>query len=160
MRKELYQLSVDPGLAGTGWALWEEEGDLVGAGNVYSKEKEIEKQCVDLVSNLYDIIDNTVGMEKIVHIYCEYPAVFGGVSGQMVAMKGDVVKLAVFCGFLIGNLDKDFTYVPVNVWKGQLPKPVVVRRIKKIVSLHRLSKEPKSHTWDAIGIGLWAQGRF
>ena len=53
-------------------------------------------------------------------------------------------------------------------WKGQVPKPVMLRRIKAhlsdaemaVVSDLGLASSVVHNVWDAVGIGLWAVGRI
>jgi hypothetical protein len=78
-------------------------------------------------------------------------------QGAMVALRGDLVKLAMLTGLLMGYLRDPCILVPVNQWKGQLPKKVVERRVKDVITA-KLAKrmELRSHMWDAVGIGLYA----
>ena len=56
--------------------------------------------------------------------------------------------------------------VPVNEWIGQLPKPVMHRRVRSTLErcadaeeVEALMGKP-SHHWDAVGVGLFVQGYF
>lgn len=94
----------------------------------------------------------------------EWPSYFGSVAGIASAGHGDLVKLA----FTVGKLAMvsevyGAAFIPVKIaaWKGQLKKPVVINRIRRIIPSNVLrSLKPKSHSWDAIGIGLFMRGLF
>jgi len=54
-----------------------------------------------------------------------------------------------------------FLPIPVNQWKGQLPKKIVIKRIQKIIPRRNLETlQPKDDCWDAIGLGLHVRGVF
>ena len=152
-----YYLSIDPGLSGTGWAIWNLNWHLLDSGNVYTNANKLEEKISDIGNRI--LVYSNIRYTEIKHVWIEYPAVFGGVAGDMVARKGDVVKLTFLAGYIVGHLEAEFTIVPVHRWKGQLPKPIVIKRIKKILPFIDFEKI-KSHSWDAIGLGLWAKGRF
>jgi hypothetical protein len=99
---------------------------------------------------------------SITHVYCELPAVFD--SAKSMGAKGDIIKLAYLVGAYAGvctSQDIKFITVPVVNWKGQLPKPVVIKRIKKkIGSLDEQGTAFNGDVWDAVGIGLFAKGFF
>jgi hypothetical protein len=101
---------------------------------------------------------NSLEGYHITRVYIEMPAFFESSEGAMVARKGDLVKLTWFVGLLCGMFYPIPTeLIEVNKWKGQLPKEVVERRIKKIdPAYHNL----KSHSYDAVGIGLYVKGEF
>lgn len=91
---------------------------------------------------------------------CELPTYF---ERKHVAASSDaVIKLAIQAGAFAGVTalhGARFDYAPVQRWKGQLSKELVQRRIRKklgvlhCVGFHR-------DVWDAVGIGLWRQGKF
>ena len=80
----------------------------------------------------------------------------------MTAARGDLQKLT----FLVGNYAAltwryGIAFYPwlVNDWKGQMSKIAVEKAIKR--RLHDIEiLGVDSHMWDAIGIGLHAQGHF
>lgn len=103
------------------------------------------------------------------NIYIEWPSFFGGSArGYASAARDDIVKLSIATGYIIAWLEKcrggrpgEIIPVPVRNWKGQLPKDVVIQRIKKLLgtaACYRLGV--KTHAYDAIGIGLYAKGHF
>lgn len=167
MKKENYTLTIDPGVSGTGFAIWEgvkQNMVLVDCGNIYacSDLKEWDNKVKSICETLrfrlfYPYTFNDV--------YIEMPQKFQGVSGDMVANSGDLVKLTLCAGFIAGYIyanydDLPLEFIPVNIWKGQLSKDVVKRRvIKKLGDTYNTSKI-KSHSFDAIGLGLYVKGVF
>lgn len=93
---------------------------------------------------------------------------------QGLAAVDDVLKVAFVCGAIAQwavSKGASFHAAPVSWWKGNLSKQQVARRILKRWGVEDLDKEKglkcmlsdpekPSHDWDAIGIGLWAQGFF
>lgn len=93
----------------------------------------------------------------------EYPEVYDTSKSYAAAAKGDLIKLAVSCGYLLGFCSEylqcnEFYQVTPKAWKGQMPKPVVNFRIMQIIGCDE--SEYVSHEWDSIGLGLWQQGFF
>lgn len=151
-------ISIDPGLNGTGWAIWK-KGNFLVTGIICPPKKYEWFDRARMITRDLSILVNDNGIENM-HI--EYPAYFGSVGGRMVAGGGGLVKLAFLTGMICGravDLDLKINLVEVNKWKGQLPKKIVEARIKKILG-KRTTKDFKTHIYDAVGIGLWAQGRF
>ena len=152
-------LSVDPGLQGTGWALWDHTGCLIKVGVITpSQTKPLFSRCRWIANKLQEIeFDN-----KDFLVVCEYPKFFDSAMGQMVARRGDLVKLATLIGVIAGRCkSSSFMPVGVNEWKGTLPKTVVERRIRAIIGEKKCVRLGiKTHAWDAVGIGLYKQGRF
>ncbi len=173
-----YRFSVDPGYGGTGFAVWREsdficpipskpeppvkvgiitppnslrEEDFVIRGN------SIARQFGDL---LQDFIPHVV--------YVEFPVFFDDAGGHMGMKTGDVPKLI----YLVGVISEvcrargaKFYPIPVPDWKGQMPKDMVIKRIhKELGGGNRTEGElicrkldVKSHSYDAVGIGLYAR---
>jgi len=149
-------MTVDPGISGSAYAVWNNKWQLVEAQNLYpsSEADSWEDACVSLSEKVAQL---TIRHEVTVGAI-EYPAYFASVSGEMVAKKGDLLKLT----FLVGMLYCQFvecTLVPVREWLGQLPKEVVEGRIRRILGAEAC-KDFKSHTWYAVGIGLYLKGDF
>ena len=154
-------LSVDPGLTGMGWAVWNdswllEAGTFVPKPNGRTDVERIHRAAAEVTA-----IGISRQCEKVV---VEEPQFFGGVGGQMVAARGDLVKMALLVGAIIGmarDAGMEPQLVKVNTWKGQLPKKVVESRITRILGAQEVTSFGlKDHAWDAVGIGLYIQGRF
>lgn len=97
-------------------------------------------------------------------IAIEWPLFYNSAGGAAAAGSGSVVKLAFEIGKLVQVAEAygwHFIPVPVNEWKGQLPKKIVIKRIQKKLSVPRLRQlNPQKDAWDAIGIGLFMRGLF
>ncbi len=99
---------------------------------------------------------------KVKKVYIEKSAFMqGSARGHAVAARGDLVTLSIFIGRLVQvveTLGAEAILVPVSTWKGQLPKEVANRRVAMKMQIG--PKVFNDHELDALGIGLWAQGRF
>lgn len=155
-------VAIDPGLQGTGIAKWV-EGDLLRTLvlNTPSKLRDAEwhQRANDMAEQ---VLEFTGGSGDDVKVVCEMPEFFAG-AGKMMGWKtGDLQRLTYLVGLFAGRLHpRAFEPVPVHVWKGQLPKRVVQERIEGRLG-HDLCRALaiETHAWDAVGIGLWALGRF
>ncbi len=175
-------MCLDPGIRGTGVTLWSSDDWDVLAGpivcyNIYPKKKLVfpeEYYYPDCWSHLPDTRDKWIHRAQIVncririlierfmptHVYCEFPAFFQSSGGQKTAKSGALVKLVFTVGATAETcrtLGIQFIPVPVNQWKGQLPKEVVEERVMK-----RLKGVPfapfDDHCIDSVGIGLYVKG--
>lgn len=149
-------ITIDPGLTGTGYAIWETDWALVENG-VYTPKvaKPLPQKRIDICESLI----YTCSKHNVKHAYIEYPQMFGGNKGSMVAAKGDLVKLAALVGYISGCLainNIKVWDVTVIEWKGQMTKEAVINRIKRLIPYVKA----KSHDYDAIGIGLYIKGVF
>ncbi len=158
-----YFFSVDPGINGTGVAIWDLDHKYkkVPPINAFTikatKRTTWENRSNTMTKSFYSVLDRY----KPEQIYMEYPAYFHSAGGKMVAERGDLVKLAALAGMLCGaSTVSDFpvawTWVNVVDWKGQLPKLVCVQRIDKILG----QTFDSEHSYDAVGIGLWVKDLF
>ena len=157
-------LSLDPGLTGTGWALWYDakEPEQVGVLKATGKEEWWERAQIiaDQVVALCDV------RTRVVSEFTEYHA---AATSNMGWRTGDLQRLTFLCGAIAGRVyPKPFTPVTTSGWKGQLPKDVAARRVEKILGakacrrlgLPEIKRRSDTHAWDAVGIGLWSLGRF
>lgn len=153
--------AVDPGINGTGIALWCPGDDLYPFGtDVLNAPRKLTwwRKALYLADAVADVVDEH---RDIAILVCECPQFFASAGGEMVAGRGDLVKLAIAVGCIAGRVESntrscEFFPVEVNDWKGQLSKENVERRIRRKLPLG----EYTSHAWDAVGIGLFARGDF
>jgi Holliday junction resolvasome RuvABC endonuclease subunit len=158
-------ITLDPGISGTGIAVWsskkwkEQLVNPVHCENLYPKEK---KDFVVKTNSLLRKIENLFEIYDIKELWCEMPEFFDDAGGHMAAKKGDLVKLVFFVGAVAGICYTNgvhFRSIKPSEWKGQTSKEMVIRKIRYLLpEIHRIN--PKSHSYDAIGIGLWAQGFY
>lgn len=172
-------MTTDPGISGTGVVIWEsEEGflpnpdRLVTARNITARGAEVRRVATfGWIEKVKDIVDRCASMADdygVTQAYCEFPAFHGGTAaGQMVAAKGDLVKLTYFVGWwsaVMMSMGIVPRMVTVQEWKGQLPKSVSHRRIRHIMQRRHVDTRSlgkmSSHVLDAIGIGLYVAGVF
>lgn len=164
-RKVPEYASVDVGIVGTGMAFWElvHWGQLVNPTDCFNVAPPRKlTEWSDRVDFLAEAFSDCLNCRNVKRVYFEMPEFFGGsAKGWTAAARGDLLKLT----FLLGSYARvcaeagiPYELIDVTVWKGQLPKRVVIQRIKRrLPSLEELLK-PTTHSWDAIGIGLHAKG--
>jgi hypothetical protein len=153
-------MAIDPGLQGTGFAIWERDHPRVpqltgvvrgdGGKNWMRRVDRIAQEVADLADNY--------GVRLIV---CEMMEMQQSARAKM-AWSGDLQRTLVLIGTIHGltkSFCPTFTLTPPSEWKGQLPKSVTIRRVQKCVGRDNCERLGiKTHAWDAVGIGLWYQG--
>lgn len=175
-----YRVSCDPGITGTGLALWHSKTweqpvapietlnlypkRLTGAGSDFFPigSRAPETRWLPKAHSVSSQVHEYLESFKPTHFYCEQPEFFANETGQMVATTGDLIKLVFVVGCFARScweLGIEFVPIPVKKWKGQLSKEIVERRIRKDIPGVE-TMEIKSHSWDAVGIGLFAKGFF
>lgn len=149
-------MSIDPGISGTGWCIWEKE-DPKQFGIITAPSKLEWQQKGKLIANT---ILHEVSKYDVKFVYCEMPAYHQSMGGLVTARSGALVKLSYLVGLISGAiLPMDMGLIAVRDWKGQLPKDVMNKRIEEILGKTKC-KQFKSHIWDAVGVGLYVQGRL
>jgi len=124
-----FWLCLDPGISGTGYAFLEGR-KLLRYGNVYP-EKEYKTWEQRSSSILIKLRIKLASLAVPNRVYIEWPSQFTGAKGLAAANSNDILKLSCLIGrlaqfFLNGNAD--VLTVPVQRWKGNLPKDVVAKR--------------------------------
>jgi len=153
-------LTIDPGTKNVGWAIFglrsRNQAVLIDSGfiKIPSKEKDWTKRidtiCVDLL-NIY-----WHHHLHFAHLLIELPRVFGSHKGQAASNSGSVGKLMA-CVFQIkGVISREFPQfdidlIPVNQWKGNIPKHITEQRILKYWGYQGKTSDES----DSIGIGDW-----
>lgn len=74
----------------------------------------------------------------------------------------DVAKCAARGGLVAGFLRSPFAWVLPVQWKGQVPKGIMVDRVKSKLDPSEANQVAgrSSHVYDSIGIGLWLRRRL
>ena len=129
-------LSIDPGLH-TGWALFDTTLLACGTG------------------------DPPTGYAK--RLVIEVPEIYP----RQPVPPNDLIALAFMAGRYVGRHENAHFVLPKR-WKGNMPKEVCAARIeaaltseeKRILAACGASKGQMHNVIDAIGIGLYALGRF
>ena len=146
--------SIDPGLTGTGVAIW--RGNNARPYKTYSIKRKIQKEYMYYIRSImiqWDV--NWVVIEEAVYFS-------GNVRGQISTSSGKIFKLSRFIGALeqtLDDLDIHHDLVTPMKWKGQLSKQVTEMRIRKIIPNIDIKKN-NDHEFDAVGIGLNVLGKF
>jgi len=159
-------LAIDPGLEGTGWAVFRHSTPVkCGIETASRRYKWFEK-----LHYYCEFMERLAVKVRATECVLERP-VFMQSSGGMVTAKSDsLVKLAMLVGALYTRMPplvKRCTLVTPNQWKGQLPKTIAIDRIQMRLDSRTLTAlEPSdpeasaTHDWDALGIGLNHLGKF
>lgn len=149
----MYWLTIDPGISGTGFAVFHNK-ILKRYGSVYP-DRNLDNWERRTSSILLKLMEEIHMAEAPQHVYIEWPSQFTGKRGLAAANSNDILKLTCLIGrlaqYYIGIGTPTVMLVPVNRWKGNLPKEVVVERIKKFFSIRGVA----SHAADAVGIGQY-----
>lgn len=166
-------LTVDPGVNAAGFALWygpphwaTTEIHLPAMAFVLRAAAGLDDWTLR-IADIMEQLDAILAGHLVTAVWSEFPILFGGAGGHAASRRGDTYHLAAAVGS-IGEWARQrqatFHAVDVNAWIGQLPKPVMQSRVEQLLLRHnrpqsvkRLLQEP-SHHWDAIGVGLHAQG--
>lgn len=147
-----YQITIDPGANSSGWAVWDRDWNLIANGICTPDPKdEWEMRALENAANLHAVAER----HNVELGFIEYPAFFQ-THGAGVATSGALVKLAYYVGLVCGTMPFPVKIVEVGTWKGQLPKKVVIERIKRILPNVKATKDD----YDAIGIGLFLSGKM
>lgn len=145
-------VAVDPGISGTGVAVFR-RGTLLDAWNIYPrKEHGYNGSWPERCSQIVTAIHTQNIARRFRKVYIEWPSQFTGLKGLAAANSNDILKLACLIGrlaeYFIREHRAQVVLVPVQTWKGNLPKDVMKRRVEKF-----FGKNITSHAADAAGIG-------
>jgi hypothetical protein len=161
-------LAIDGGLSGTGLALFER--DAKGRMQPTRVEVFTPKKTLPYMQKAQEIADFIMftfvqpawGATESFHGVMEFPAYQEGAARSMGWKSGDLQKLTYLIGVLTAAVPwTRVTHVLPRDWKGQLPKDVVERRLRRDLGDYVCEKlGVKTHGWDALGIGLHVLGRF
>jgi hypothetical protein len=158
-------LAIDPGLQGTGLALWDRKERLVATAvvTVRGRSEDWVTRCETIVK-MTSMWTRGQGIE-LDRVVCEMMEHHGSAKSSMIWRSGDLQRTLVLVGMLArwgaANKKALVELIPPSEWKGQLPKRIVEQRINKRLTLPVVKQLGiKTHAYDAVGIGLWALGRF
>jgi Holliday junction resolvasome RuvABC endonuclease subunit len=156
---------VDPGLGGTGWAHWFNlSSPHLNPPSCWGVIRSI-KAGGDWQERAFEITKSFANLLNKFHpqqIVIEMPELWTTGKSMAAAQSGDLFKLT----YLIGQLavqahcysfeSNPPVLIAPREWKGQLPKEVVISRIKKL--LPDVGDAIGNHEADAVGMGLALQG--
>lgn len=147
-------LSVDPGLRYTGWAYWENV-ELRDWGLITSKDIITTGWKLKSLIMANRVKDRVRAFDADM-VICECPQEMKGGRGEMSLRSGSVRKLAYYVGMIGGRVwsrDCEFTSVEPMKWKGQLPKEITQKRVRR--DYPQVPADLRSDVFDACGIGRW-----
>lgn len=155
-------LAIDPGLQGTGLALF--LAPTVRPVAVTVLKRQTVGQWWDRALLLAEQAVTWASAEARRHgpaavgvVLCEFPQYQASPGRAMGWRTGDLQRLTFLTGVLAAGFpDAQFQPVVPSAWKGQLPKTVVEMRIRERLgdtTCARLGIQ--THAWDAVGLGLW-----
>lgn len=160
-------LAIDPGFGGTGWALFDSNSGVcplpLRAGIITASEigqsGDLEDRMIRLSDRLRRIVFTFNRKPTVIAI--ELPKYMQSPTGHASASSGNLTTLfmaVASCVAVQWQEEIKLKLVPVNDWKGTMPKDLVKKRICKKLSCSKSAYS--SHEWDAIGIGLYCLGLF
>jgi len=153
-------MAIDPGLQGTGYAIWVAGKRAkpimpVDVGVLYGPRGE---EWMPRADRIAVQISDLVQQYEVKRIICEEMESYNTAKSSM-AWKGDLQRTVFLIGMIHGMTRlrvKRFILVPPREWKGQLPKSVTIHRVREALGARAcIDLDIKTHAWDAVGIGLW-----
>lgn len=146
--------SLDPG-QNTAIAYWQ-QGDLIGYSHYFGVGKDWDTKVDSMINQLDTALKTTTPLS----LFFENPKFFSIGTGKVAAQSGSLVKLTTLVGVVRALcVRRGIQAIPVEIadWKGQMSKEAVKARVEK-----RLGRkiDEVDHILDAIGIGLYVQGKF
>jgi len=143
-------VTVDPGLGGTGWAYFLEKSQPPAKFGVLRETKGLWQARAKKIS---DQFGGLIAAFDRCPVLIEWPGFWGGSMKSFTSMeRGDLFKLCYLIGSLAAVCPRTPYLISPLVWKGQLSKEAVKRRIVR--SLGDAYKDVPEHATDAIGMGL------
>lgn len=154
-------LAIDPGLQGTGFAVWNQHYVPMACGVIQGPRGPDWMARVDHIACALSDLVNEYGVKRII---CEQMELYASAASSMSWKTGDLQRTVFLIGTIHGMTRRRvrrFILVTPREWKGQLPKSVTIHRVKKALG-PRACRELRiqTHAWDAVGIGLWHMGRI
>lgn len=156
-------ISIDPGIVGTGLAVWFPDEEypvqvaILQPDKLAGSREPGTDSWHERAATLMSALEAYVQAWSPDLVAIEEPIYFDDEYGQMAAKEGSFTKLVRLVGMmeqLFNSMGIPMKWVPVREWKGQLPKKVVERRIRAILP----DLEAESHELDAVGVGLHHRG--
>jgi hypothetical protein len=158
-------LSIDPSIRNLGWALFpirDHSTSLIPPqdwGLIHPIE--FEDRPLKWVANSTSVVDQVrqiIRKHLPLKVLIEFPSVWSNsAKSQIASNSGSLGKLFFLCGSLwqcciqLGVPHTEL--VPVNTWKGQVPKSIT--RMRVIRDYGQEYTELNHNIIDAIGIGRW-----
>jgi len=167
-----YVISVDPGFTTFGFAVFKYNDFQFSQVPTIVDSYSYTQKKGDAVTDSFGskLITTMNEFRSKIHTYratalllfIEEPQYMQSGKGVAALHRGDLVHLSMAAGVFIGYLFTGLC-MPVSIkptqWKGNLPKDVINKRIKKIIGPEESKKLSNGgHDWDAVGIALHQKG--
>lgn len=126
-----------------------DSGDPMG----WAVFQERELQCAGSCALENFPLDPSYGIGLVVFELPNYRA-RGGID--------DIAKCAARGGLAAGHVHAPWCWITPMQWKGQVPKNIMVQRVKDQIDPEEQKKVygRATHVYDAIGMGLWLRKRI
>ena len=149
-------MAIDPGLQGTGVAIWNSTSHVPIHCDVLNGPKGVD--WIRRVDTIAVQVSRLVQQYQVDGIVCEMME-FHGTAKSAMSWHGDLQRTLILIGTIYGMTRircPFFRLTPPSEWKGQLPKSVTIRRVRRAIGREACRKLAiTTHAWDAVGIGLW-----
>ena len=173
-------VTIDPGIGGTALICWRNE-KISDVFTITSPKDKINNTWEKRVEHLFIGFENYLKrlnkyLGKIDKIIMEKPyTAFSGRKSVVANEKQTIVKLSLLTGGLWSiskKFTKNFEFLEVQKWKGQLDKEKTKNRVSKTLFNKKRDMSHKDlvmnllyfplndHEYDAIGMGLFKMGLF
>lgn len=168
-------LSIDPGIRGTGSALFR-DGKLIAAAYVKNPAKSGSgpRECATVAAQVF-LWNHNLWLKKlgpigpalyaVDQLAMEFPTTYGGRAST--GNTNALFPLAAIDGALAALLPKaELTYYLPREWKSNMDPDAMIERIKSRLSPEELTcvelpaKSLQHNVWDGIGVGLHFLGRL
>lgn len=157
-------IAIDPGVKNLGWSLFLDR-ELIRCGVTRTKKSDAAQAAQDHLLKLWAFATCDFAYSKVV---VECPRIYP--VQQQKGDQNDLIRIAAVGSYVMGALALSHArpvFVFPHEWKGQMPKDVSHRRIeakltkqeKRVLGMLPSAKTVRHNGLDAVGIGLWAEGR-
>lgn len=151
-------LAIDPSTKALGWAVFTlAPNRLIESGVMRQRNDDGPDDEPAWLMNLDEVVEKVrcVCTEHGISLaVIEQPQMFGSSRGKAAAASGSILKLTAVAFALrerLMVLGVDVLMVPVSRWKGQTPKLITQKRVRRVWGW-----EGNDHNEaDAVGIGDW-----
>ena len=148
---------VDPGVSGTGVALWE---DISALGPPDETDRWSPRKVPWDVNFAQCVLwfEKWLGESPAQLVVIEGVEVWMGEKSLTAGARGNLSKLAYLVGALVHVCiveNVEWIIVTPSQWKAQLPKDAMQRRVRQALGVSY-----REHEYDAVAMGLAAQGRL
>ena len=167
-----YLVAIDPGLRHAGVAIFDLGGVLVACEVTRARDKGSDPLALNesVAAYVTKFVREHLSADKPLRVVAEWPRVFG--RGKSKGDPNDLLPLSGCSSACVARLRPETcAAVRPDEWKGQAPTDTVVRaRVASRLSPreanilahaeHAAGKTLGHNVLDAVGIGLFAVGRF